>query len=707
MGPAGYLPHNLRAEEYPLVGRARESLHLHERLRARSTLLVLMGMPGVGKTKLVHTFATRVAHNEHPMEPLGFHSVIWIACRGRRDLTMDHDIIPAIEVVRRAHPASSVEWREWLATTPTLFIFDDLPEEGNNEVWQFLSTLASTPGSPKHRALITMVTGAKPRLYVRSPISLLPLADDVVTRIMANWLGVRADQDDLGNLGDSGEPAHQFAPASAGAIDPMTLRRLAALSLGNPRVALLISGYVLGQDARQALEVAQALRGADARKFFLAHVEKLKEAAPLAYRALLALSLFRVEYGATESAIADVIGLPVERMDELRACLQALRLRTLIRDGRPTPSPGRLGTRTTPLRYYMQDLVNEYVCEYARHGEAKALLDSMRERWISFYLGLTADHGGLDWSEWDEPYNIIDEEWPNLTNVFRYCDAKAHPALHQLWDKDHLLGFANILGHWHSRMEWLRRIVDHCAKGDRGFSSRVHAEALAALAYTLVQYGTHAFLTEAREAIADVASFAGRYPWAECEATTTKIALELHNGDDTLAEQGLARFVGLVRLGTWDEDTQRRWHIDELYHRGLIALHRAKLGAPGHFALAKACFTWMWHQGETGRRYSRASIFALTHLAEIAIEEDNLDGAYSYFATIAAIPEHKRDVSRYCRIQCAYAKYWEKRGEFPQALTFAIQARDGFEKLGIDPEWREMQEMTARLTQALDAMPGI
>lgn len=331
-------------------------------------------------------------------------------------------------------------------------------------------------------------------------------------------------------------------------------------------------------------------------------------------------------------------------------------------------------------QYRMLPLTREYaLTELAAHPEFER---EARRRWVEWYSHLTEEYGGNDWKEWHIPYNRLEEEWENLLAVFDWCAAHGrYDEIRAFWEGGRVLVFAGIYGYWNDRLIWLNWLIEAAerrgdwpiaveAMRDQGFILTLtrhlkEADLYFRRAWDIREHVNLQVQIELIQDIAQLSLYQGRYSDAHSLLDQARILLDTAQLDKP--------------------EWARRWITDRYYH-GLVCYEERD------YDQAESYFREVIKQAhETG--WQRAIIYAQNYLADISIAQDRLDEAESLLKTGWPVSERNKDKRRTAHYKRSFAYLRQKQGDRDEAARWAREALDGFDRLGMQLEAKEMQEL--------------
>jgi LuxR family glucitol operon transcriptional activator len=421
----------------------------------------------------------------------------------------------------------------------------------------------------------------------------------------------------------------------------------------------------------------------------------LRAQEPRSYRALLALSIFNRAAGATKQDLAAVLKISE---NTCATYLAPLLVRNLIH--RDTRSNDRSNTHLT--YYTMLAITHDRVRDILTQNPTEER--RLRSRWIDYYLEYTSLYGGHDHvGDWADSYDYLEDEWPNLKDVFDYCTANDRfDDLAKFWLDGRVGDFADLYHHWSRRLDWLTWLIDN-AENDSKRRAEL-AKAMSSKAWILILTG------EVKEAQALlVRAWRLRHelsPAAQCVVVNHIIALRERQDKCDRALFWVRKHEAMVSQlpapssspdlageRAVEDERRLRHKINGDFFHGMILLRLKQT------AEARAIFTVMRRMSqELG--YLRARIYAENYLADIAIGEggeENLATARVYLERALDIATRNNDLRRVACCLSSTAHLYETQGENNRARSRAAPARELFERLGMEAEAGEMAALLQRL----------
>jgi tetratricopeptide (TPR) repeat protein len=299
-----------------------------------------------------------------------------------------------------------------------------------------------------------------------------------------------------------------------------------------------------------------------------------------------------------------------------------------------------------------------------------------RERWVKWYLQLTQTYGGIDWQEWHMRYDVLEKEWGNLLAVMQWSMVEhRYDDVMQLWY--HVRDFTHIYGYWSDRLDQLEWII---TEAESRCEWGVIVEALNEKGFTLTLTGSPTRLTEA-EAVLQRAWSLRNYASPAIQGRTAALLGSLcarqQRYDET--HRWLDVSEELLITASLDPTECARELTSTLFDRGENWLMM------GDYDRAEHVFRDMLAQAQTCG-WQRGQLYGQNWLAYTGILQGNLTLAEELLHQgwpAALRNKEKRLIAMYRR---SFACLYQQQGDPAEAYTWAVEALDSFERLGMSAE---------------------
>jgi LuxR family glucitol operon transcriptional activator len=310
-----------------------------------------------------------------------------------------------------------------------------------------------------------------------------------------------------------------------------------------------------------------------------------------------------------------------------------------------------------------------------------------RERWVRWYLTFTARYGGRDGLEMHLRYDYLEDDWNNVLAVLNWCINQGRYAdLLVLWNN--VRDFTHIYGFWADRLNLLDWLVVE-ANNRLDYSTVV--QAMYDRAFTLTLTGPTTRLEEADALLQrcwTLRQYAPLALQARVAALTASLYIKYEKYPE--AHQWLDTGEDLLRISELEPIELARERTSLLYDRGENWL------LMGEYGKAQETFQEMHEQGKISG-WQRSIAYAQNWLAYTAIFQKNAEVSRQYVENgwpIASRIKEKRLTAYFKR---TFAYYYREIANLSEALKWAEDALDTFERLGMPPDTREMQEFIDHL----------
>ncbi|MEP7291503.1 MAG: NB-ARC domain-containing protein, partial [Chloroflexota bacterium] len=311
------------------------------------------------------------------------------------------------------------------------------------------------------------------------------------------------------------------------------------------------------------------------------------------------------------------------------------------------------------------------------------------EHWVSWYLSFTARYGGRDEQEMHLRYDYLEADWENILSVVRWCvDQGRYADVVSLWN--HLRDFTHIYGYWTDRLGLLDWMI---LGAERRQDEPTLIYVMFDKAFTLTLTGPTTRLEEAEALLERCWSLqTSANAVLQAKVAALKASLSIKQEQYAAAHDWLDAAENCLREANLDALELARERTSLLFDRG-----EAWLGM-GNYANARRVFEEMLQQAQISG-WQRSAAHAenwLAHTAvlqgDAALGEKHLHASWS----IANRIKEKRLIAYYKR---TFAYFYQQAGNRSEARKWATDARDAFERLGMPPDIKEMEDLLDQLKQ--------
>ncbi len=329
--------------------------------------------------------------------------------------------------------------------------------------------------------------------------------------------------------------------------------------------------------------------------------------------------------------------------------------------------------------YRMLPLTREYaLAELAAHSDFE---QEARERWIQWYLNFGKEYGGRDWKEWHIQYDRIEDEWENMLAVFDWCAThERYNEMRTFWrgGEESVIHAASIYGYWDDQVTWTTWLIQAAERrGD--WSTAV--EVMVKKGYTLILMGQLEDADRLLSRAWDLHDHA--VPRVQVNSAQNMARLRIQQGQLADASCWLARAQTLLDKARLDVPEHTRRQIITRYTGGKISYKLQEYGQ------SEMCFRETVDLAQA-IGWQRITIYARNYLADIATTQGRLDEAEQLLQTGLTISERNKDKRRTAFYKRSFAHLYQKQGDMDKARYWAQEALDGFERLGMQLDAKEM-----------------
>jgi tetratricopeptide (TPR) repeat protein len=430
-------------------------------------------------------------------------------------------------------------------------------------------------------------------------------------------------------------------------------------------IGQIASGYLI-QDVMERLSQAT---GDVARFCFESSVQPIR--GQPAHQLLMALALFSAP--ALQAMLTDV-GTPDADQQTIQQALARLRGLSLVRQ--------------TDKRYSMLPLTREYAL-----SELKALPEfeqDARDRWVNGYLSFSKPYADQDPEDWRGQFDGLAEEWQNLQAIADWCMAQnRYGEMLQLWQNIESSIYAmgrriSRIGYWDDSLVWTNWLIQ--AAFNRG-DWAVAAKVMQKRSWMLTAIGKPLQLQEAERLLEQAWNLRHHQDLPFQSNLARQIGvLCLQQQQFHEAQTWLSQATDLLQQAQPQRDDRLRQLLTIRYYQGRVSYQLKE------FEQAKVFF-------ETAREYAqvicreRAVAMCENWLAEIAIQQGDLDAAERLLMQGLSSAEHNSDVSRTAYTKRSLSNLARTRGNVSEAYRWATEACLLFERLGMALEVEETQSV--------------
>jgi hypothetical protein len=296
-----------------------------------------------------------------------------------------------------------------------------------------------------------------------------------------------------------------------------------------------------------------------------------------------------------------------------------------------------------------------------------------RQRWVEWYVNYAREYGGPDEQELHLRYDYLEEEWGNILAAINWTvDHSDYDNAITLWR--YVREFTHIYGYWTDRVRLLTWII---LESHNRHDHQTMIDAMYDKAFTLSLTGPMGSLEEAesilekcwlmRERISEVSR-------ARIAALMASLCIRQKRYQE--AHEWLDVGEGLLVDAQLDSSVLARERTSILYDRG------ENWFVMGNYVSAQQVFKEMLSEAQTSR-WQRSVVHAQRWLAYTSILQGDLEAAAQYLQAGWPVANRIKDKRVGAYYKQTFAYYHHRLGNDGDALRWAIDALDDFERLGM------------------------
>ena len=336
--------------------------------------------------------------------------------------------------------------------------------------------------------------------------------------------------------------------------------------------------------------------------------------------------------------------------------------------------------------YSMLPLTREYAI-----AELKAnpnFEKEVRERWIAWYLKFANKYGGEDWNNWYN-YEKLEQEADNFRAILIWCKNEGlYKKVAEFWLL--LNHYANLYGYWPDRMNWLEWLIEKLEQFGE-WSELVKFMFLKS--WLLIRFDSEENLKEADNILMNAWTLSSHFvedPCVKADVSESIARLKIRQRIYCEAYHWLNIEEELVKNADIDRQKYNRYIIPVLYHRAEINF------LEGKYVESKKLFKDVIEKAKI-IEWVRVTNSAQNWLADIAIQEQDKEGAEKLLTTGLLVAERNKNERRRARYLRSKALWEEKWGNKAKAYEYASQAMDIFIDFKMNRERAMMETILNRL----------
>jgi tetratricopeptide (TPR) repeat protein len=336
-------------------------------------------------------------------------------------------------------------------------------------------------------------------------------------------------------------------------------------------------------------------------------------------------------------------------------------------------------------RCKMNVLIRE--CIRTKLEDNHHLENEMVNRWAEYYQKFSERYGGIDWAYWHRNYDALELEWENILSVLNWHkNSSDYTAVKKLWNcVNH---FADLYGHWDERLRWLDWLIENArVEGDKAYL-------LCRKGWTLTMKGESQSLMEAEEILEEAWLLNDNMKPSERDYLFhNMVVLLIRLGRYEYARTKLSEKeenYRLVQLELSDDRKVKRCFLNTLRSKAKI------LFKEGNLVTAKELYEEFIQEADD-IEWKRGFCYGLNQLADIAIEQDDLESAKKYLKKGRPVAKRNRNKRRLAFYHKSQALLEKKLGRTDAAKQEFKNARKLFFQIGMRQEVKAVNDLLSNL----------
>jgi tetratricopeptide (TPR) repeat protein len=310
-----------------------------------------------------------------------------------------------------------------------------------------------------------------------------------------------------------------------------------------------------------------------------------------------------------------------------------------------------------------------------------------REHWVKWCLNLVTHYGGRDQFEMHLRYDYLEASWNNILAVLHWCmEQGRYEDVVMLWNN--LRDFTHIYGFWSDRLYLLNWLIVE-ADNRRDYATVIRL--MYDRAFTLTLKGPSTRLEEA-DALVQRCWLLREYASSELQARIAALtaSVRIKQGKYFEAHQWLDTGEILLSESNLETVERAREHASMLFDRG------DNWFMMGEYARAQTAFEEMLKEAEKSG-WQRSILHAQNWLAYMALLQKNPTVSEQYLWESWVVAKRIKEQRLTAYFKRTFAYYFAEVGNYIEAMLWARDALDSFERLGMPSDIHQMHELIEKL----------
>lgn len=298
------------------------------------------------------------------------------------------------------------------------------------------------------------------------------------------------------------------------------------------------------------------------------------------------------------------------------------------------------------------------------------------DKFLSFYITLAKQNGGLEWGNWHEQYDILDKEWGNLKSALEFClEYKMEDSLEELWDS--VNHFADLYSYNDDRVKWLNYLIEISRKNENWDR---YVMQLSRQAWTQIIFDRQDTLRIAGDLLTQTNEYLERSSInTQYYSAHVSFVYHIHQKEYERSEQSLKKqesLLGLLEKSNVDEKMLIRHTINLFRNKAKLAYVQNNLD------VAQSIFEDVLEKARQ-IEWLRGVSYTLNKLADVALDQKELEKAKRYLDEgyiIATNNNNKRRIAGYAKSSARLAKMLGNECKFNEWAELAYNTFESIDQ---------------------------
>jgi NB-ARC domain len=346
--------------------------------------------------------------------------------------------------------------------------------------------------------------------------------------------------------------------------------------------------------------------------------------------------------------------------------------------------------------YFMISSVKDIITEIISNEDYHEKIHKIFNNAYDMYKKITKENGGIDWGNWKKKYGVINYQWKNIkTLLFYYLSHNGYTQIKEIWNN--VNHFADICGYYIDRLEWLEWLE---SKSRENGDWKEVSKCLSRSAWTLYMMGGAERQKKAIENLDNAIKITNKHFEKDALETSLHILNILHHYVKILLRDGRDQ-QALAKLKDQEKIIQAidEKMLDAIEFKSFI---RCKMNYLRDLAqyfkntdenkMAREYYSQVLTLS-TQNNWQRGLSLAANNLADIEINDNNLNEAEKYLFQALNIADFNQYERRQAHCNLSYAKLECKRGNKNKAAEYLDLAYDYYQRFDRNDKLQEIKKV--------------